>query len=232
VDPECGDLACGWKGRGRLAEASEIYFSTMRALGPHDLAGKRIVISTGPTREAIDPVRFISNRSSGKMGVALAREAYRRGGEVTLVHGPLSGAPRLASGIKRVPITSAGEMHTAQAAPEKIKKSTAPRSIELEANADILSELGRAKGSSEKPFLVGFAVETGTQEGLLVEVKRKLSAKNADLMIGNLAQDSFDRDTNRVCLVPRSGEATMLEVARKREVARAIFDAIKVGISR
>jgi phosphopantothenoylcysteine decarboxylase/phosphopantothenate--cysteine ligase len=256
VEPECGDLACGWKGRGRLADAGEIFFATMRALGPHDLAGKRVVISTGPTREAIDPVRFISNRSSGKMGVALAREAYRRGGEVTLVHGPLSGAPRLPRGIKRVPVTSAGEMHTAmaeqvtkttdvvvmaaavadyrpaQAASEKIKKSTAPRSIELEANPDILSELGRSKGGSEKPFLVGFAVETGTQEALLEEVKRKLSVKNADLMIGNLAQDSFDRDTNRVCLVPRSGEATMLEVARKKEVARAIFDAIKVGISR
>ncbi len=250
VDPGSGSLACGWKGRGRLADASEVYSVTMRALGPHDLIGKRVLISTGPTREAIDPVRFISNRSSGKMGVALAREAYRRGATVTLVHGPLSPSPRLPTTIHRVSITSATELREemlrrvedspdivimaaavadyrpAQAASEKIKKSAARRAIELEANPDILVEIGERKGGSPKPFLVGFAVETGTPEELVEEVRRKLSRKNADLMVGNLAQDSFDKDTNRVCLVPRRGDTISTDTARKSAVARKIFDLI------
>lgn len=250
VEPDSGDLACGWKGRGRLADASEVYFTTSRALGPKDLLGQRVLISTGPTREAIDPVRFISNRSSGKMGVALAKEAYRRGAEVTLVHGPLSGTPKLPRLIRTVPVTSAAEMREAivprassaadivimaaavadyrPAAPasEKIKKSCDPSLLELAANTDILLEVGEKKGSAPKPFLVGFAVETGGQEELIAEVKRKLARKNADLMVGNLAQDSFDKDTNRVCLVRRSGEHTPLDTAKKSRIARSIFDAI------
>lgn len=250
VEPDSGDLACGWKGRGRLAEASEVYFATQRALGPKDLLGERVLISTGPTREAIDPVRFISNRSSGKMGVALAREAYRRGAEVTLVHGSLSGAPRLPRLIKKVPVTSAADMREAMVARAstasdivimaaavadyrpatpaqgKIKKSSASTSLELAPNSDILLEVGEKKGSSPKPFLVGFAVETGTQDELIAEVKRKLERKNADLMVGNLAQDSFDKDTNRVCLVKRSGEHSSLDTAKKSRIARTIFDAI------
>lgn len=250
VEPTSGDLACGWKGRGRLAEASEVYFQTMRALGPKDLLGKRVVISTGPTREAIDPVRFVSNRSSGKMGIALAREAYRRGADVTLVHGPLAGKPLLPVSIERIPITTALDLRAAMVerlqsepdivimaaavadyrpsrpASEKIKKATNPRSLELEANPDILLELGERKGSSAKPFLVGFAVETGTQEALVDEVRRKLDRKNADLMVGNLASDSFDKDTNRVCLVSRQGDTIALETARKSRIARSIFDRI------
>jgi phosphopantothenoylcysteine decarboxylase/phosphopantothenate--cysteine ligase len=250
VEPDSGDLACGWKGRGRLAEASEIYFETRRALGPKDLLGQRVLISTGPTREAIDPVRYISNRSSGKMGIALAKEAYRRGAEVTVVHGPLSSTPRLPRRVSKVSITSAAQMRDAvlsrlSSSPEivimaaavadyrpaipatgKIKKSTDPSSIELSPNDDILLELGERKGSSTRPFLVGFAVETGTVEELVAEVQRKLARKNADLMVGNLAQDSFDKDTNRVCIVRRSGTPESLETARKSDVARRIFDAI------
>ena len=250
VDPDSGDLACGWKGRGRLAEASEVYFETRRALGPKDLLGQRVVISTGPTREAIDPVRFISNRSSGKMGLALAHEAYRRGAQVTVVHGPLASNPRLPRLMKRISVTSAAEMREAilsqvetspdvvimaaavadyrpaSVANEKIKKSTNPSSIELSPNSDILLEVGERKGRSARPFLVGFAVETGSHEELIAEVKRKLDRKNADLMIGNLAQDSFDKDTNRVCIVRRSGESESLDTARKSVIARRIFDAI------
>jgi phosphopantothenoylcysteine decarboxylase / phosphopantothenate---cysteine ligase len=250
VEPDSGDLACGWKGRGRLAEASEIYFETRRALGPKDLLGQRVLISTGPTREAIDPVRYISNRSSGKMGIALAKEAYRRGAEVTVVYGPLSSTPRLPRRVSKVSITSAAQMRDAvfsqlssspeivimaaavadyrpaSPASEKIKKSTNPSSIELAPNEDILLEVGERKGSSKRPFLVGFAVETGTIEDLAVEVQRKLVRKNADLMVGNLAQDSFDKDTNRVCIVRRSGTYESLETARKSVVARRIFDAI------
>jgi phosphopantothenoylcysteine decarboxylase/phosphopantothenate--cysteine ligase len=250
VEPDSGDLACGWKGRGRLAEASEIYFETRRALGPKDLLGQRVLISTGPTREAIDPVRYISNRSSGKMGIALAKEAYRRGAEVTVVHGPLSSTPRLPRRVSKVSITSAAQMRDAvlsrlssspeivimaaavadyrpvSPASEKIKKSTNPSSIELAPNEDILLEVGERKGSSKRPFLVGFAVETGTVEDLAAEVQRKLARKNADLMVGNLAQDSFDKDTNRVCIFRRSGTHESLETARKSVVARRIFDAI------
>ena len=250
VDPDSGDLACGWKGRGRLAEASEVYFETRRALGPKDLLGKRVIISTGPTREAIDPVRFISNRSSGKMGLALAHEAYRRGAQVTVVHGPLASNPRLPRLMKRISVTSAAEMREAilsqvetspdvvimaaavadyrpaSVANEKIKKSTNPSSIELSPNSDILLEVGERKGRSARPFLVGFAVETGTHEELIAEVKRKLDRKNADLMVGNLAQDSFDKDTNRVCIVRRSGGSESLDTARKSVIARRIFDAI------
>jgi len=250
VEPDSGDLACGWKGRGRLAEASEIYFEAKRSLGPKDLLGKRVVISTGPTREAIDPVRFISNRSSGKMGIALAKEAYRRGAQVLVVHGPLSTTPRLPRRVSKISVTSAAQMREAvlsqlslspdivimaaavadyrPAAPvsEKIKKSTSPSSVELISNADILLEVGEKKGESPRPFLVGFAVETGTPEELVAEVTRKLIRKNADLMVGNLAQDSFDKDTNRVCVVCRSGEYESIETAKKSEVARRIFDAI------
>ncbi len=250
VEPDSGDLACGWKGRGRLAEASEIYFETRRALGPRDLLGQRVLISTGPTREAIDPVRYISNRSSGKMGIALAKEAYRRGAEVTVVYGPLSATPRLPRRVSKVSITSAAQMRDAvfsqlssspeivimaaavadyrpvSPASEKIKKSTNPSSIELAPNEDILLEVGERKGSSKRPFLVGFAVETGTVEDLAAEVQRKLARKNADLMVGNLAQDSFDKDTNRVCIFRRSGTHESLETARKSVVARRIFDAI------
>lgn len=250
VEPDSGDLACGWKGRGRLAEASEVYFQTRRAIGPKDLLGKRVLISTGPTREAIDPVRYISNRSSGKMGIALAKEAYRRGAEVTVVHGPLSSTPRLPRHIAKVSVTSAAQMRDAvfsqlssspeivimaaavadyrpaSPAPEKIKKSTNPSSIELAPNEDILLEIGEQKDSLKRPFLVGFAVETGTVEELVAEVQRKLARKNADLMVGNLAQDSFDKDTNRVCIVRRSGAHESLETARKSVVARHIFNAI------
>jgi phosphopantothenoylcysteine decarboxylase/phosphopantothenate--cysteine ligase len=250
VEPDSGDLACGWKGRGRLAEASEIYVETRRALGPKDLLGQRVVISTGPTREAIDPVRFISNRSSGKMGIALAKEAYRRGAQVTLIHGPLFAPPRLPRRMSKVSVTTAAQMRDAvisqvatspdivimaaavadyrPAAPatEKIKKSTNPSSLELVPNSDILLEVGERKGRSVRPFLVGFAVETGTQQELVTEVERKRDAKNADLMVGNLAQDSFDKDTNRVCIVHRSGEHELLATARKSVIARRIFDAI------
>lgn len=169
---------------------------------------------------------------------------------MTLVHGPLSPHPRLPAAINRVSITSATDLRDAmlrrvedspdivimaaavadyrpaQAASEKIKKSTAPRSIDLESNPDILVELGARKGSSIKPFLVGFAVETGTSEELVEEVRRKLSRKNADLMVGNLAQDSFDKDTNRVCLVARRGDTIFMDTAHKSRVSREIFDLI------
>ncbi len=259
VAPDSGDLACGWKGRGRLAEPSEIYHQVRRAASSRDLLGKRIVISTGPTREAIDPVRFITNRSSGKMGRALALEAYHRGAEVTLVHGPVSGLSTLPRDIRKVSVTSAAEMRTAvlnalggdritnlpdivimaaavadyrpeTESGEKIKKSGAPMSISLVSNPDILRELGELKGAQAKPFLVGFAVETGDRERLIAEAKRKLASKNADMLVGNLAQDSFDKDTNKVVVIGKDGTVTDIDTARKSFIARSIFDTIRATV--
>jgi phosphopantothenoylcysteine decarboxylase/phosphopantothenate--cysteine ligase len=256
IEPDSGPLACGWEGKGRLAHHREIFFHVRRALTARDFEGRRILISTGPTREAIDPVRFISNRSSGKMGVALAVEAFRRGAQVTLVHGPLGIPLKVPREVECVAVVSAQEMHdtvmdrtfpadrtdspfdtvimaaaVADYRPEvvhgqKIKKSVALQAIPILANPDILLELGKRRSDERTPHLVGFAVETGEVEDLLREVRRKLSQKNADLMIGNLAQDSFDLNTNRVWLVSRAGTEQELSTAYKSRIAVRIFDAI------
>ncbi len=256
IEPDSGPLACGWEGKGRLAHHREIFFHVRRALTVHDFSARRILIATGPTREAIDPVRFISNRSSGKMGMALAVEAFRRGAHVTLVHGPLPIAIKVPRDVECVPVVSAQEMHGAvlqrafpaggpespydtiimaaavadyrpEAAQEhKVKKAAAPTAINITSNPDILLDLGTRKGASRFPTLVGFAVETGEVEELLGEVRRKLSQKNADLMIGNLAHDSFDLDTNRVWLVSRVGREQEISTTYKSRIAMRIFDAI------
>jgi phosphopantothenoylcysteine decarboxylase/phosphopantothenate--cysteine ligase len=255
VDPDSGPLACGWEGKGRLPHHREIFFHIQRALSDRALRGRRVVISTGPTREAIDPVRFISNRSSGKMGMALAVEAFRRGADVTLVHGPLSLPPKVPRQVRCVPVTSCLEMRDAMVQEafgvadvaaadivimaaavadcrpesvgvEKIKKGALPSTLALVQNPDILAELGEQKGQRSTPLLVGFAVETGDVDNLLSEVRRKLTAKNADLMVGNFAVDAFDRDTNRVWLVNRGGKEEEISTTYKSRVAIQIFDAI------
>jgi phosphopantothenoylcysteine decarboxylase/phosphopantothenate--cysteine ligase len=254
VDSESGPLACGWNGSGRLASCSEIYFQVERVLGPKDLIGKRVLISAGPTREAVDPVRFLSNRSSGKMGISMAREAFRRGAEVTLVHGPLGIRPLLPAAIKCYPITSANEMHEtilrftsdksgviaqdvvvmaaavadfrpSQGAEHKIKKGSGAPEIELVPNPDILADLGSRRGESQKPLLVGFAVETQGESALIEEARAKLFKKRADFVIGNLAKDSFDRDTNRVWIVSRD-EVSEVGHASKKRIARSIWERL------
>lgn len=254
VDSETGELACGWVGKGRLAHHREIFWHTRRALSAQDLTGRKILITTGPTREAIDPVRYISNRSSGKMGVALATEAFRRGAEVTLVHGPLVGGVKVPAVVNRVPVVTAQEMHdsvtnlafppeggspfdivimaaaVADYRPEvseskKMKKASAPSSLALVGNPDILSKLGEKKGEHKYPLLVGFAVETGEIEDLLTEVRRKQSVKNVDLMVGNLAHEAFDLDTNRVWLVSRTGKEEEISTTYKSRIAVRILDA-------
>lgn len=261
VEPACGELACGWSGRGRLAKPSDIFHETLRAIGPRDLKGKRLLISAGPTREAIDPVRYISNRSSGKMGVALANEAYRRGASVVLVHGPFSNTPAIAPGISLVPVTSAQEMsdamigrvrsgdgagafdvvvmaaavadyRPASVSQEKIKKTGDLQPIELEMNDDILREVGRLKGDSPSPILVGFAVETGGPSRVISEAHAKRARKNADLIVGNLAADAFDRDTNQVWIAAADGSTTHVDTARKRVVARRIIDMVVVKLEK
>jgi phosphopantothenoylcysteine decarboxylase/phosphopantothenate--cysteine ligase len=255
VEPEAGDLACGWKGKGRLAPLREIYLQTMRAVGPKDLLGKRVLISAGPTREAIDPVRYISNRSSGKMGIALANEFFRRGASVTLVHGPLGIPLSVSQEVERIPVTSAAEMSNAiqsrafqagigrqfdivimaaavadyrpaDVASSKIKKASADASIALEFNEDILLSLGTRRGSATSPVLVGFAVETGTPEEVVAEAQRKLTRKNVDFVVGNLAQDAFDKGTNQVWIVSRHGSVEHVDTAKKSAIAGAIANAI------
>lgn len=251
VDPDSGKLACGWSGKGRLAAAQEICWAVRKAVSLQDLAGKRVLISAGPTREAIDPVRFLSNRSSGKMGIALAREAHRRGASVTLVHGPLGKCPQVPRDVECVPVITAREMCDAilaravdgkcdvaimaaavadyrpsAAASEKLKKAGAALSLELVPNQDILKTLGERRGAIGVPFLVGFAVETGGVPALLAEARRKLAVKNADIVVGNLAQDSFDKDTNRVWIVSRDGREEQVETASKSTVARRILDVV------
>jgi len=249
INPEKGELACGWTGDGRLAHPWEIFYGVRRVLSLNDFKGKKIVITTGPTREAIDPVRYLSNRSSGKMGAALARHAFRRGADVTLIHGPIS--VRVPRDVHCIPVTTAEEMHTevfnqvskktapdivimaaavadfrpSDQAKSKLKKSEGMESIALTRNPDILADVGKAKEGSGM-LLVGFAVETGELEDLLSEVRKKLKEKRADLMIGNFAEDAFDLNTNRVWLIDRTGRQEEVATTYKGRVANKILDAI------
>jgi phosphopantothenoylcysteine decarboxylase/phosphopantothenate--cysteine ligase len=248
VDPGHGYLACGWIGAGRLAEPQEIVEAAERLLGARSsLAGRRILVTAGPTIEDIDPVRFIGNRSSGRMGVAIAREAHARGAAVTLVAGP--------TGLELPPVTevvrvrSAAQMHQAVmsraagvdavimaaavadftpargAALTKIDKA-ASLSIDLQPTVDILADLGRRRGGDRRPVLIGFAAETGPVEA---SARRKLEAKAVDLIVANdvLAPGSgFEVDTNQVTLVSAEG-ADELPLMGKREVASVILDRLE-----
>ena len=252
VDPEEGELACGWKGGGRLAHPWEIFYEVRRKLSVSDFAGRRVLITTGPTREYLDPVRFISNRSSGKMGVALAREAFRRGANVHLIHGQVP--VRVPRPVRRTEAVSAIDMHrevmqaafAETAAPdivimsaavadyrpeklsdEKLKKTAMGKTLGLTQNPDILADLGKRREEAGKgPVLVGFAVETGELEDLLAEARRKLSDKKADLIVGNFAQEAFDLDTNRAWLVDRHGKQEEIATSYKSRVANKILDAV------
>jgi len=245
VDAEEGALACGDEGPGRLLlweKVREILFSL---LSPQDLKGQNIVITAGPTREMIDPVRFISNRSSGRMGYALAATARRRGARVTLISGPSSlPAP---PGISCVRVTSAMEMHDAvmehvksativvkaaavadyrptTVAAHKIKKGGESFSLALQPCPDILKELGsRKQKAADFPFLVGFAAESGNH---VSEGQRKLEEKNLDLIVINdilSAETGFDAETNRVIMLDRDQNQTELPLLSKEETADHIW---------
>lgn len=255
VEPEVGALACGWNGAGRLADPREIVAHVRRILTPQELKGKRVVISTGPTREPIDPVRFLSNRSSGKMGVALAIEAFHRGADVTLVHGPVRvSCPDV---IHTVPVVTAVEMRDAviqysfpdpsrefagadivimaaavsdyrakEQATKKMKRTGKAPIFELVENPDILKEVSTRRGAAQVPTLVGFAVETGEVDDLLAEVRKKMQSKAVDLMVGNRASDSFDLDTNHVWILDRNGRQEEVATMTKSRVAMRILDAV------
>jgi len=209
-----------------------------------DLEGETVLITAGPTQEPLDPVRYISNRSSGKMGYALAEAAVARGARVTLISGPVHLAPP--RGVTFIGVRTAREMrdqvfanlepagiiikaaavadfHLAKVPPQKIKKTAARLSLELDPTPDILAELGRKKGDR---LLVGFAAET---ENLHQESRRKLEAKNCDMVVGNLVsgeETGFDTDENEVLLAMRTGELVPVARASKRAVADRIFDEI------
>ena len=245
VGPAEGPLAAGDEGVGRMSEPEEILGMVISELtGTQDLAGRRVVVTAGPTHEPIDPVRFLANRSTGKMGFAVAREAARRGAEVTLVTGPVSlPDPR---GVEVVRVETAGEMAvavtdrypTADAvvmaaavadwrprAPsaEKLKKESGPPSLTLEPATDILATLGKRK---ERQVLVGFAAETGDFED---EARRKLAEKNLDLLVVNEVGrpgTGFGSDTNRAAILAREGGDTPLREWTKPELARAICNRL------
>jgi phosphopantothenoylcysteine decarboxylase/phosphopantothenate--cysteine ligase len=245
VEPAQGLLACGTYGPGRLAEPGDIVASVLEALNPRDdLNGETVLITAGPTREALDPVRYISNRSSGKMGYALAEAAAARGARVILVSGPVNlPAPQ---NVQLVRVTSAREMfqavmehlteatiiiksaavadyHLANVPKQKVKKTATRLSLELEPTPDILSEAGRRKGDR---LLVGFAAET---QNLLEEARRKLVSKNCDMVVANLVSQAgigFDSDENQVTLVVRTGETIPLERAGKRTIAEQILNQV------
>jgi phosphopantothenoylcysteine decarboxylase/phosphopantothenate--cysteine ligase len=242
VGPASGSLACGYEGAGRLAEPADVVEAVAAALAPQDLAGERVLISAGPTREAIDPVRYLTNHSSGKMGYALARVARRRGAEVTLVTGPVALPPP--SGVRVIPVESAVEMGRALRAEylratvlvmaaavadyrpttvldRKHKKAGGDWTLALTRNADILSGLARQKG---RRIVVGFAAET---HDVVAEARRKLREKQLDLVVANdvTAEGAgFGTDTNVVRLIDAGGGDDALPVLPKDEVAGRIFD--------
>jgi phosphopantothenoylcysteine decarboxylase/phosphopantothenate--cysteine ligase len=252
VEPDDGALACGMVGPGRLAELDRIAAAVTAAAAlaenpsiekpKRDLEGEVILITAGPTREPLDAVRYVSNRSSGKMGYALGEEAIARGARVILVSGPVNLAPP--AGGELVSVQTAREMreavmghldkatiiikaaavadyHVANPPKHKVKKTAARLSLDLEPTPDILAEIGKKKGDR---LLVGFAAET---DNLVEEARRKLETKNCDMVVANLvssADSGFDSDQNEVVLVTRTGEAIPVSRAPKREIARRILD--------
>jgi phosphopantothenoylcysteine decarboxylase/phosphopantothenate--cysteine ligase len=245
VDPAEGYLACGMIGAGRLAGQKEIVAAVREALkAQRDLDGETVLITAGPTCEDLDPVRYITNRSSGKMGYAVAEAAALRGAKVILVSGPTN--LETPAGVERVDVRSANEMYTAvmeriagssiailaaavadyrpvEQHTEKIKKRNAPLTISLEQTQDILMEAAKNKGQK---IMVGFAAET---EHVAENARKKLLSKNADLMVANDVSAEgagFDRDTNIVTLFSRDGRDLALPKMSKSEVAQRILDEV------
>jgi len=251
VEPGEGYLACGWIGKGRLAEPADMFDAAERVLTPSDSALKaaRIVVTAGPTYEDIDPVRYVGNRSSGRMGFALAAEARRRGAAVTLVAGPTRMEPPAVDEVVRV--RSAAEMHEAvmraasnadvvimaaavadytptAAAPEKISKTDAPMTLTLRRTKDILADLGsmRAGLGSARPLLIGFAAET---EDVLAKAREKRIRKKVDVIVANDVSKSdrgFDASSNAVTIVAADGEE-QVPLQSKDRVAGVILDRIE-----
>jgi len=254
VEPGEGYLACGWIGKGRLAEPDEIVAAAEAILRPEGpLRGQRILVSAGPTYEDLDPVRYIGNRSSGRMGYAIAAEAARRGAEVLLVTGPTSiEAPAVGEVVR---VRSAAEMHEtvlsragamqvvvmaaavadytpADRAGQKVAKSGDTLTLQLKKTPDILGDLGRRRlAQGEGPVLVGFAAET---ENVVASATAKRERKHADLIVANdvsRKDAGFDVDTNAVTIVGPDG-AEPLPLQAKSRVAAEILDRVEKLLTR
>ncbi len=250
VEPDVGPLASGVVGRGRLADLAAIVTVIERLLAPvQDLTGRVVLVTAGPTREPLDPVRFLSNRSSGKMGYAMAEAAAARGARVILVSGPTALHPP--SAVDVIHVETADEMHRAvmaklemahvvikaaavadyrpkQKADRKIKKDQAVSEIVLELTQDILAEVGRTKGAR---ILVGFAAET---DDLVTNARAKLQRKNVDLMVANDVSQpgaGFDVETNVVQILDAAGGVETLPLLSKRDVANRILDRVVTLLS-
>lgn len=245
VDPAAGHLACGDTGRGKLPDTPTLMHGIEKALTPQDLRGQRILVTAGPTQEAMDPVRFLSNHSTGKMGYAIAARAAMRGADVTLVSGPTAlAAPE---GVQRVDIISARDMYDAvisradwqdmiikaaavgdyrpaEIAPEKLKKGEGELTVALARNPDILAELGRRKHPGQ--LLCGFAMET---QNLLDNAADKLRRKNCDMLVANSLRDKgagFGTDTNVATLLFADGRRETPPLMSKEDLADIILDRL------
>jgi len=244
MEPEAGPLACGAEGVGRLPETEVIVEALAALVTVQDFSGRRLLVTAGPTHEDLDPVRFITNRSSGKMGYALARVGRRRGAQVCLVSGPSAlDAPH---GVERVMVRSAVEMRDALAArfpqtdallmaaavsdyrpassqPRKIKRGRQEVELRLAQNPDILKEI---RGLKDKQVVVGFAAETHDLEA---EARRKMADKGLDLIVANdvtRIDAGFAVDTNEVTVIHRDGRLVALPLLTKEQVAEKILDLV------
>lgn len=249
IEPEEGELASGLIGKGRMAEPEEIVCFIQRYFKQHrDFAGKKVLLTAGPTYEKIDPVRFIGNYSSGKMGFALAEELAGRGAEVTLVVGPVA-LKTAHSGIRRIDVESAAQMyeqvmaHTVsndvviscaavadftpiQRADVKLKRGKEQLTLELQPTVDIAAALGAQKKSGQ--VLVGFALETNDEESHAIQ---KLHTKNLDLIVLNRLKDEnacFGYDTNKVTMIDRDEKQYHYNLKSKQAVAKDIVDRIQL----
>ena len=249
VEPGSGYLACGWVGPGRLAEPEDIVAAVDAVVGgaqKRDLDGTRVLVTAGPTYEDIDPVRYVGNRSSGRMGIAIAEAAARRGAGVTLVLGPTS--VTVPGGLEVVRVRSAADMHAAvmkalpgqdavvmsaavadytleRPAEQKITKSDGPLTLTLTRTRDILADLGAQRAGSARPVLVGFAAET---QDAVARGRRKLEAKQVDLVVANDVTQpgaGFEHETNAVTLVSREGDVAV-PLQAKTGVAERILDRV------
>lgn len=244
VGPESGELACGWEGPGRMAEPAAIAAAVER-LWKRDLDGRRVLVTAGPTYEPLDPVRFLGNRSSGRMGQALAEAAARRGARVTLLRGPTA-LPAPAAGVELVPFETALDLRRELLArwrkcdallmaaavadyrprvfsTEKLRRGAEDVSLALAPNPDLLAELGRRRGASRKPVLVGFCVET---RDLAAAAKAKLASKRCDWIVANLARDAIGLETTRVEVHRAKGKPLGPFEGSKSAVADALLDAL------
>ncbi len=245
VDPEAGWLACGTIGAGRLPDPARIaeYVESL-AQRRSDLSGETMLITAGPTQEALDPVRYITNRSSGKMGYAIAQAALQRGAQVILISGPVSIQPP--RGVLMIQVQTAQEMrkavmehleeatiiikaaavadyYVADIPKQKLKKTPTRLSLELDPTPDILAEVGQKKGDR---LLVGFAAET---QNLIEEARRKMTQKKCDMLVANLVNREglgFESDLNEVDIITQTGQTVHAGPANKSEIAERILDQV------